>query len=73
MTISEYPKQKKWIDDSSYEQLLRKWRFSPSDNPDSIFEGEVGVYYSKVMSEKRIAVGHDGAVAASKRIGWEKP
>jgi hypothetical protein len=60
--------QKKQIDEMSYEQLLRLWRFSPShDEP--LFQGDTGEYYSSVMAEKKRDVNH---VAISKRIGWEK-
>lgn len=58
---------KKWIDGATLEELLRKWRFDPSGSP--WFQGEVGSYFSEVMSEKR---SQDPAAwtAASKRIGW---
>ncbi len=59
---------KKWIDDATYEDLLRKWRTSPSG--DAFFQGELGDYYTKVMIRKRSEVGHDAAVRASKNIGW---
>jgi len=57
----------KWIDDASYENLLRKWRFTPSGSP--YFEGEVGEYYIKIMTEKKEA--HPNSVQVSKDIGWE--
>ena len=60
-------KMKRWIDDASYEELLRKWRFASAGDP--YFQGESGIYYSNVMAQKRMAVDH---VAASKRIGWTK-
>jgi hypothetical protein len=63
-------KYKSWIDSASYEELLRRWRITPGGS-DPIFSGETGDYYSKVMTEKRDAVGHDEAVEASKRIGFE--
>ena len=58
---------KNWIDNASYQQLLSKWRFSPSGDP--FFEGEIGEYYSKVMAERK-AADPGAAVAASKAIGW---
>jgi hypothetical protein len=58
---------KEVIDGSSYEQLLSRWRFAKPGNP--FFFGEVGEYYSKVMFQKRDA-DPDGAVRASKSIGW---
>ena len=66
---TEEAKQK--IDSMSYEALLSRWRFAPVGDP--MFVGEVGDYYSKVMSEKRQAVGPSAAVAASKTIGWDAP
>ena len=59
---------KAWIDGSTYEQLLRRWRFGKVGDP--FFQGEVGEHYSKVMFEKRDA-DPDGAVRASKNIGWD--
>ena len=60
-------RQKKQIDEMSYEQLLRLWRFAPVGEP--LIQGDTGEYYSSVMGEKKNHVDH---VAASKRIGWEK-
>lgn len=57
---------KKWIDETSYQGLLQRWRYSPAGDP--IFTGETGAYYQKVMYEKRAAVGHEAAVRASKAI-----
>ena len=59
--------QKKWIDDADYETLLRQWRLG--ETGDSLFQGETGGYYKKVMAEKRDA-DPAGAVAATKSIGW---
>lgn len=58
---------KSWIDEASYETLLRNWRFSPSGN--EFLQGEVGDYYSKVMTKKRDE-NPAAAVTASKNIGW---
>lgn len=59
---------RQWIDTASFEDLLRRWRSAPAGS-DPIFQGDVGDYYSKVMAEKRQAIGPSAAVAASKRIG----
>ena len=59
---------KQWIDNASYEDLLRKNRNAPVG--DKFFQGEIGSYYLKVMAEKRELVGNDAHVAASKNIGW---
>lgn len=74
MTIFNAKKVKEehiaWIDNASYEELLRRWRFASFD--DTIFHGDTGDYYAKKMKEKQIEVGHDAHVRASKSIGWEK-
>ncbi len=59
---------KSWIDSASYEQLLTKWRFSPTGNP--FLQGETGDYYAKVMKQKEMALPPGEKVAVSKRIGW---
>ena len=60
---------REWIDKSSYEQLLRRWRFSPAG--DAIFQGELGKYYTQVMARKRRETADNG-VSASKRVGWDR-
>ncbi len=64
------PKFKEWIDDSSYEELLFKWRFAPSGS--RYFQGETGDYYAKVMLRKHDELPPGEAAASSKRIGWNK-
>jgi len=61
--------QKKWIDNANYEELLSRWRFAPLG--DSMFQGDTGDYYSKIMREKRESMENDEHVNASKRIGWQ--
>lgn len=58
---------RRWIDNASYEELLRKWRSAPAGSP--FFKGAIGEYYSAEMNKKK-AADPGGAVAASKRIGW---
>lgn len=60
----------KWIDSAPYYDLLSRWRFAKPGDP--FFVGEVGQYYSKVISEKRNQNSEEH-VAASKHMGWEKP
>lgn len=60
--------QKNWIDNASYEDLLRKVRFARIG--DEMFIGELGDYFIKVMREKRAEIGDAGHTTASKRIGW---
>jgi len=59
-------KMRDWIDNASYEELLRKWRYAPIGSP--WFAGELGDHYAIVMKKKREQVGHAEAVATSKRI-----
>ena len=59
--------EKEWIDNASYEQLLRKWRNAPSGNP--MFQGETGQYYRLVMAKRRNEIGPAEHVRASKNIG----
>ena len=42
---------KKWIDNASYDQLLYKWRYAPSDDP--IFDSEIKEYYRKILFERK--------------------
>lgn len=62
------PAQKQWIDEASYEDMLRRWRMSPIG--DEIFQGAAGDYFAEVMAEKRKKAGDAEHTAASKRIGW---
>lgn len=61
---------KEWIDNATYEELLRRWRFTTSSE-NSIFQGELGTYYGKVMQEKKNALPAGESVAVSKKIGWD--
>lgn len=56
------------IDNLSYEELLRHNRHAPLGDP--WFEGETGKYWGERMAKMR-AADPGGAVAASKRIGWD--
>jgi hypothetical protein len=60
-------KIKEAINQLSYEDLLRSYRFAPAG--DTRFQGESGEYWIKRMNELRDA-GADHA-AASKAVGWE--
>lgn len=59
--------QKDWINSASYSQLLRIWRFSQSGNP--LLQGEAGDYFADRMSKLK-EEDPDGAVKASKMLGW---
>ncbi len=62
--------EKKQIDDSSYVDLLRNWRFSPTGDP--VFSGESGEYYVRVMQKKRETMGPAEHTRVSKEIGWSR-
>ena len=56
------------IDSMSYQSMLSLWRFSPSGHP--YFQGEIGTYFSKVMSEKQKQLPEGEHIRISKAIGW---
>ena len=58
---------KDWINNASYEDLLRKNRMAPIGDP--FFQPPVGKYFMEVMKRKKEEVGPAAAVAASKKIG----
>ncbi len=60
---------KAWIDNATYSQLLSKWRHTPLTE-NTLFHGETGKYYSKVMNEKKKALTNEQQVQISKNIGW---
>ena len=62
------PNMQKIIDKMSYEEMLRKWRFTPSGSP--FFEGELGQYFKKRMLLLRNFVDHE---EISKKVGWKAP
>ena len=59
---------KDWIDNASYESLLKKWRFTSVS--DAFFQGVTGEYYKTVMFKKRDEIGNAAHVRASKAVGW---
>lgn len=60
--------QRKWIDNASYVNLLRRWREAPVG--DLMFLNDTGRYYEKVLKEKRAEVGNAEHVRVSKAIGF---
>jgi hypothetical protein len=68
MILSE--EMKKELEEMSYEEMLRKWRFTSI--ADDIFHGEIGNYYAKIMQEKRAKLPEGQESIISKRIGWDK-
>lgn len=68
MKLTKEIKQR--IDNMSYKELLKKWRFAPVGTP--LFEGESGEYFEKVFSEKRKKLLSGEYSAISKEVGWTK-
>ena len=58
-----------WINEASYEELLRKWRFAPAGS--EFFQGDIGKYYAKIMAERRKEIGNVEHARISKRLGWK--
>ena len=61
-------KQKQFIDNASYEDLLRKWRHAPLG--DEYFVKGVWEYYTDVMQDKKRKLPRGEFVEISKRVGW---
>jgi len=62
------PAMKAEIDEMSYVDLLREWRFAAIGDPR--FQGPSGLYWRKRMQElRRQGTDH---VAASKAVGWDR-
>jgi len=57
-----------WIDNASYEDLLRKWRFAPAGDP--LFQLLTGKYYWLVMEQRKQELPPGQAAAISKKLGW---
>ena len=55
--------QKAIIDNMTQEQLCSRWRFAHAG--DSLFQGDTGSYFSKVLKEKG---GFTPEI--SKKLGW---
>ncbi len=58
------------IDNMSYDDMLRRWRFSPVG--DIMFAGEEGEYFEETFRERNKKLGDKGHCKASKRVGWDK-
>lgn len=61
---------KKEIDNMSYRELLTRWRFG--DFGDTIFSGDSGAYFRKVMNKKKNELPVEDQIAISKSVGWVK-
>ena len=59
---------KEYIDNASYEELMKNWRFCQAGDP--LFQGDTGYYYMEVMAKKKKELSDHERVSISKRIGW---
>jgi hypothetical protein len=59
---------REWIDQASYEEMLRLWRFAPVGS--TLFVGDVGVYFQSKMHAKEAELSPAERVAISKKVGW---
>lgn len=62
------PERKAWIDNATYEQLLKKWRHEPCGS--QWFQSPLGDYFRDVMHEKRKALSSGQHAQISKSVGW---
>lgn len=56
------------IDNMSYYDLLKKWRFAPSGDP--ILSGKMYQYFTDAMGEKREK--EDDPTEISRLVGWRQ-
>lgn len=70
MKITKEEDMKRWINEASYGELLKKWRFAPSGDP--FFEGEIGIYYREELVRRESILSHEERVKVSKKIGWRE-
>jgi len=57
-----------WINTATYVELLRKWRFAPSE--DAMFQDEIGVHFAFTLAHRRKEIGAVAAIAASNLVGF---
>jgi hypothetical protein len=60
--------EKRKVDEATYEDLLRTWRFTWAGDP--LFQD--GTYWT-VLSRRRKQVGVDEHIRISERVGWPDP
>lgn len=59
-----------WIDTASFDELLYKHRFEPSNSP--WFQPPIADYFSDEYLKRIREMGQPSFTAASKRVGWNK-
>jgi hypothetical protein len=59
---------KDWLENASYSDLLRRWRFAPTSDP--LVQDDAGIYFQQVLDRRRKEIGVDEHIRISKMIGF---
>jgi len=59
-----------WINTSTYEYLLAKWRFSKVGDP--FFCGHVGDHFAATLKRIRLQIGPEEHERISELVGWRR-
>jgi len=59
-----------WLENASYEEPLRRWRFAPVGDPAFAHNGGTGKLFSEALARKKAELSNDEQVQASKNVGW---
>lgn len=59
---------KRWIDDATCYELLKRWRHAPIGDP--ILQEDTGEYYKRKLGEMRERIGDVQWSRLSKTVGW---
>ena len=65
------PKTKKRIDDMSYADMLRIYRFSVAGHYLFCIGSGAAGYFCNLMQERKAQLSNEEQALASKRVGWE--
>jgi hypothetical protein len=68
MEVPMSKRNKEWIDNASYKELLYRWRYAPAGDP--MFVGETGSYFENTMHKKKLLLSPEEASNISKQISW---
>lgn len=70
MKYEEREERIAWIEQASYEDLLRKWRREPLGSP-WFADEKVFRVFNTAMHKKKAELSPEQQVQASKNIGWD--
>lgn len=62
--------RKQWIDNATYEELLKLWRHEPMGSP--WFTLDIGDYFADKMFSKKDNLPVEQQVEISKRVCWDE-